>query len=68
MNKKITVLEQEFSANNKIADLLLIEIKALFAKSLAKIQFLSDVTEAVPAQHLVPLKEMKTRAVLVPTI
>jgi hypothetical protein len=32
--------------NHNIADLVLIEIKALFATSLAKIQFLPEVIEA----------------------
>ncbi len=44
MGKKIALLEQEVATNNKIADLVLIEIKALFAKSIAKIQFSPEVT------------------------
>ncbi len=42
LSKKIEVLEHEVAVNHKIADLVFIEIKALFAKSLAKIQGVSD--------------------------
>ena len=64
---KVALLEQEVAANHKIADLVLIEIKALFGKSLAKIQFLPEVTQLAPQQHLVPVKQYKTREVLIPT-
>ncbi len=47
--------------NNQIADLVLIQIKALFASSLAKIQFSPEVTTAQPNLSLV------TRDVLIPT-
>ncbi len=37
LSKEISVLELEVAGNYKIADLVVIEIRALFAKSLAKI-------------------------------
>jgi len=37
MTKKIKSLEQEVAKNDKLADLVLIEIKATIAKSLAQI-------------------------------
>ena len=37
MTKKIKSLEQEVAKNEKLADLVLIEIKATIAKSLAQI-------------------------------
>ena len=37
INQKIAALRAEVAQNEKIADLVLIEIKALFAASLAKI-------------------------------
>lgn len=67
MSKKIALLEQEVATNNKIADLVLIEIKALFAKSIAKIQFSPEVTQITPQQHLVPVEQFKLREVIVPT-
>lgn len=59
MSKQIEVLEKEVAANHKIADLVLIEIKAIFAKSLVKIQFLPEVIQATPQQHLEPIKQFK---------
>ena len=61
LNKKISALEKEVANNNQIADLVLIQIKALFASSLAKIQFSPEVTTAQPNLSLV------TRDVLIPT-
>ena len=37
LNKKISVLSEEVAANQRIADMVLIEVKALFASSLARI-------------------------------
>jgi len=39
LKKKISALEKEVENNNQIADLVLIQIEALFTSSLAKIQF-----------------------------
>ena len=44
ITKEITSLEQEVAKNNKLADLVLIEIKAILAKSLAQIQFAPEST------------------------
>ena len=37
VNKKIAALEKEVADNHQLADLILIEVRALFASSLAKI-------------------------------
>ena len=41
LSNKITSLEKEVAANNNLAGLVLIEVKALFASSLSKIQNLT---------------------------
>ena len=46
LNKKISALEKDVEKNNQIADLVLIQIKTLFASSLAKIQESPEVTTA----------------------
>ena len=61
LNKKISALEKEVENNNQIADLVLIQIKALFASSLAKIQFSPEVAAAQSNLSLI------TRDVLIPT-
>ncbi len=61
LNKKISALEKEVAANNRVADLVLIEVKALFASTLAKIQLSPEIAVAKPNLSLV------TREVLIPT-
>ena len=65
INQKIAALRAEVAQNEKIADLVLIEIKALFAASLAKIQFSPQVTQIEPNQKLALVT--KTREVLIAT-
>ena len=54
------MLEQEVVQNAKIAELALIEIKVIIAKSLAKIQLASETENN-------QVLSLKTREVLVPT-
>ena len=61
LNKKISALEKQVAANNRVADLVLIEVKALFASTLAKIQLSPEISVAKPNLSLV------TREVLIPT-
>jgi hypothetical protein len=65
INQKIAALKAEVAQNDKIADLVLIEIKALFAASLAKIQFSPQVTQIEPNQKLALVT--KTREILIAT-
>ena len=50
LNKKISALEKQVAANNRVADLVLIEVKALFASTLAKIQLSPEISVA-KVQH-----------------
>ena len=45
LSAEICALEKQVVENHKIADLALIEIKAVFAKSLAKIQATQNMTQ-----------------------
>ena len=43
LNTKKSALEKEVENNNRIVDLVLVQIKALFESSLAKIKFLPEI-------------------------
>ena len=60
---EIAALEKQVAENHKLADLVLIEIKAVFASSLAKIQATQDIAQ----QHLPVNKQTKLREVKIPT-
>ena len=58
MSKQIAALQEQVANNHKLADLVLIEIKALLTKSLAKIQFSPEVTAVEKAKET-KLREFK---------
>ncbi len=65
MSAEIDGLTRQVAENHKIADLVLIEVKAVFLKHLAKLQ---STPQPIPEQmHLAPVQQFKTRDVLVPT-
>lgn len=45
LSAEMAALEKRFAENHKLADLVLIEIKEVFATSLAKIQKPQDITQ-----------------------
>jgi len=45
LTAEIAALEKQVAENHKLADLVLIEIKAVFARSLAKIQETQDIAQ-----------------------
>ncbi len=57
MNAKIAVLIKKVAENHKLADTVLIEIKAVFARSLEKIQTTQDTAQ----QHLPVNKQAELR-------
>ena len=59
---KIAALEKELADNKALVGLILIEIKATFAKSLAKFVCAPEVHIA-QQQHLQPVLQFKTREV-----
>ena len=63
LSAEIAALEKQVAVNHKLADLVLIEIKAVFARSLAKIQTIQDITQ----QYLPVNKQTKLREVKIPT-
>lgn len=63
LSAEIAALEKQVAENHKLADLVLIEIKAVFARSLAKIQATQDIAQ----QHLPVNKQTKLREVKIPT-
>ena len=65
VNKNFAALETEAAENSKLENLILIEVKALLAASLAKFQFSPEVTQLQPLQHLPTV--LKSREVLIPT-
>ena len=66
LNQKISLLRAEVAQNEKITDLVLFEIKALFAASLAKIQFSPQVTHIEPNQKLVLVTKTKEFLIATP--
>ncbi len=65
MSAEIDGLTRQVAENHKIADLVLLEVKAVFLKHLAKLQ---SAPQPIPEQmHLAPVRQFKTREVLVPT-
>ena len=65
MSAEIDGLKRQVVENHKIADLVLIEVKAVFLKHLARLQ---SAPQPIPEEkHLAPVKQFKTREVIVPT-
>lgn len=63
MSAEIDGLKRQVVENHKIADLVLIEVKAVFLKHLAKLQ---STPQPIPEEkHLAPAKQFKTREVLI---
>ena len=63
LSAEIAALFKQDEENHKLADLVLIEIKAVFAGSLAKIKTTQDI-----AQQPLPIyKQTKLREVKIPT-
>ena len=65
MGAEIDSLKRQVAENHKIADLVLLEIKAVFLKHLARLQ---AAPQPIPEEkHLVPAQQFKTREILVAT-
>ena len=65
MSAEIDGLKRQVAENHKIADIVLLEIKAVFLKHLARLQ---SAPQPIPAEkHLVPAQQFKTREILVAT-
>ena len=65
LSADIEALKRQVDENNKVADLVLIEVKAVFMKHLARLQ---STPQPIPEElHLAPPKQFKTREVLIPT-
>lgn len=60
LSTEIAALVNQVAENHKLADLVLIEIKTVFARSLAKIQATQDITQ----QHL-PVNKKTMHEVIV---
>ena len=63
LSTEIAALEKQVAENHKLTDLVLIEIKAVFARSLAKVQATQDSNQ----QHKSLDKQTKLREVKIPT-
>ena len=48
LGAQIAYLEKQLSENQKLVDLILIEIKAIFARAIAKLQTLPEISVATP--------------------
>ena len=55
LTKKIKALEEEVSKNLKLKDLVLIEIKAILAKTLAEIELSPKVAQVQPQKQQLPI-------------
>ena len=65
MGAEIDSLKRQVAENHKIADLVLLEVRAVFLKHLARLQ---SVPQPIPEQkHLVSAQQFKTREILVAT-
>ena len=65
ISAEIDELKRQVDENNKVADLVLIEVKAVFMKHLARLQ---STPQPIPEEkHLAPPKQFKTREVLIPS-
>ena len=65
MGAEIASLKRQVAENHKIADLVLLEVRAVFLKNLARLQ---SAPQPIPEEkHLVPAQRFKTREILVAT-
>ena len=68
LSSQIADLEKQLDDNQKLADLILIEIKAIFVSAIAKLQTLPQNAQIVADKKIVVLvKQEKTREVLADT-
>jgi len=55
LTKEIKALEEEVAKNLKLKDLVLIEIKAILAKTLAEIEHSPEVAQVKPQKQQLPI-------------
>ncbi len=53
------MLAEQLKENAGLADLILIEVKAIFTRTVAKLQATPEVVEATPQQHLAPVLQLE---------